>query len=457
MMQYRTLNPATEALVKDYPLHTAAEVEDAVAKAHALFLSDWSQGPIEPRLTVLSKLADLLVERRDVFAKAMSVEMGKPIAQARSELKLCAGIARYYADHAKDFLKPVPYASDAGEAWVEHHPIGCLLAVEPWNFPIYQLVRVIAPAIAVGNPVLFKHAEIVPHCAELFETVVRDAGAPQGACTNLYISPDQVAELIGDDRIQGVALTGSERAGSAVAARASQQLKKTTLELGGNDVFLVLDDCDLDKAVKVGAGARLYNAGQVCTAAKRFVLHEKIADRFLEAFSRQLQGAKMGDPMDEGTTLGPLSSKAALDRLAGQVETAVAKGAKLMFGGKQADRPGYFFEPAILTGIARDNPAFYEEFFGPVAQVYVVKDDDEAVALANDSHFGLGGSIFSGDVARAKKLASRIETGMVFINTATDSLPELPFGGIKRSGFGRELGDVGILEFVNRKLVVVSG
>jgi len=309
----------------------------------------------------------------------------------------------------------------------------------------------------VGNPVLFKHAEIVPHCAELFETIVRDAGAPAGACTNLYISTDQVAELIGDDRIQGVALTGSERAGSAVAARASEKLKKTTLELGGNDVFVVLDDCDLAKAVKTGAGARLYNAGQVCTAAKRFVLHEKIADQFLAAFAKQLQSAKMGDPLDETTTLGPLSSKAALERLNQQVETAVAKGAKLMFGGKPADRPGYFFEPAILTVIARDNPAFYEEFFGPVAQVYVVANDDEAVALANDSHFGLGGSIFSGDIARAKALASRIETGMVFINSATDSLPELPFGGIKRSGFGRELGDVGILEFVNRKLVVVSG
>ena len=456
-MGYRTLNPATEDLVKEYPQHTAQEVENAVATAHALYLSDWSQGPIEPRLAVLSKLAELLSARAGDLAKAMSIEMGKPIAQARSELKLCTGIAAYYAEHAKDFLKPKPYASDAGEAWVEFHPIGCLLAVEPWNFPIYQLIRVIAPAIAVGNPVLFKHAEIVPHCAELFETIVHDAGAPKGACTNLYISTDQVAELIGDDRIQGVALTGSERAGSAVAARASEKLKKATLELGGNDVFVVLDDCDLDKAVKTGAGARLYNAGQVCTAAKRFVLHEKIADQFLSAFAQRLQDAKMGDPQDEATALGPLSSKEAMDRLKKQVDAAVANGAKLLFGGKPADRPGYFFEPAILTDIARENPAYYEEFFGPVAQVYVVKDDDEVVALANDSHFGLGGSIFSTNIERAKALASRIETGMVFINSATDSLPELPFGGVKRSGFGRELGDVGIMEFVNRKLVVVAG
>jgi len=455
-MIYRSLNPATGELVKEYALHAPAEVEQAVATAHRLFLSSWSQGPIEPRLAVLSKLAELIDERAGVLAKAMSIEMGKPIAQARSELKLCATISRYYAENANDFLKPTPYASTAGEAWVEYHPIGCLLAIEPWNFPIYQLVRVIAPAIAVGNPVLFKHSEIVPHCAELFEAIAHDAGAPEGACTNLYISIDQVAELIGDDRIQGVALTGSERAGSAVAARASEKLKKATLELGGADVFVVLDDCDLAKAVKVGVGARLYNAGQMCTAAKRFVLHEKIADDFLDAFSKQLQSAKMGDPLDETTTLGPLSSKGALDRLSQQVDAAVAKGATLAFGGKPANRPGYFFEPAILTGIERDNPAFYEEFFGPVAQVYVVANDDEVVALANDSHFGLGGSIFSSDIERAKALASRIETGMVFINSATDSLPELPFGGIKRSGFGRELGDVGILEFVNRKLVVVS-
>jgi succinate-semialdehyde dehydrogenase/glutarate-semialdehyde dehydrogenase len=272
----------------------------------------------------------------------------------------------------------------------------------------------------------------------------------------LYISNQQVSDLIGDDRVQGVALTGSERAGSAVAARASEKLKKSTLELGGNDVFIVLDDADIEKAAEIGAMARLANAGQVCTAAKRFVLHEAIADRFLDAFSARMKGVTLGDPLDPSTTLGPLSSKGALDRLEKQVEAAVAKGATLLFGGKAADRQGYFYEPTILTGIARDNSAFYEEFFGPVAQVYVVGSDDAIVELANDSHFGLGGSVFSRDVQRAKTLASRIETGMVFINTATGSMPELPFGGIKNSGFGRELGDLGIKEFVNKKLVVVA-
>ncbi|MCJ2131171.1 NAD-dependent succinate-semialdehyde dehydrogenase [Methylobacterium sp. E-045] len=457
MAAYSTINPFTEQLVKTYPPHTPEHVEAALAKADALYRSDWSRGPMANRLPILAKLADLLTERSETLAKAASTEMGKLIQQSRDELKICAGIARYYAEKATEFLKPVPYETSLGEAWVEHHPIGVLVAVEPWNFPFYQLVRVVAPAIAVGNPILLKHSEIVPHCAELFEALVREAGAPDGACTNLYISNQQVSDLIGDERIQGVALTGSERAGSAVASRASEKLKKSTLELGGNDVFIVLDDADIEKAAEVGAMARLANAGQVCTAAKRFVLHEAIADRFLDAFSAWMKGVTLGDPLDPSTTLGPLSSKGALDRLEKQVEAAVAKGATLLFGGKAADRQGYFYEPTILTGIARDNPAFYEEFFGPVAQVYVVGSDDEIVELANDSHFGLGGSVFAGDISRAKALASRIETGMVFINTATGSMPELPFGGIKNSGFGRELGDLGIKEFVNKKLVVVAG
>ncbi len=314
----------------------------------------------------------------------------------------------------------------------------------------------VAPAIAVGNPVLMKQADIVPLYAALFEAAVRDAGAPEGAVTNLYVSREQVAGLIDDDRVQGIALTGSERAGSDVGARASGKLKKVTLELGGNDVFVVLDDADIERAAEVGAFARLFNAGQVCTAAKRFILHEAIADKFLAVFSRHLQAVKPGDPLDPETTLAPLSSRRALEMLAGQVDAAVEKGAKLLFGGKVADRKGFFYEPTILTDISRDNPAYFEEFFGPVAQVFVVRNDDEAVALANDSNFGLGGSIFAGDVARGRRLASRIEAGMVWINSATDSLAELPFGGVKHSGFGRELGDVGTMEFVNRKLVVVA-
>ncbi|PZO05046.1 MAG: succinate-semialdehyde dehydrogenase [Alphaproteobacteria bacterium] len=456
-MAYRTLNPFTEAAVKTYDPHTDEQVKIALSKADDIFKSDWCQGDIAPRLKVLSRMAELLTKRSADLAAKMAEEMGKPIIQGAQEIELCAGIAQYYAENAAELLKSQPYESQLGEAWVQHHPIGVLLAVEPWNFPIYQLIRVIAPAIAVGNPVLFKHAGIVPGCAEMFETLVRDAGSPEGMVVTLYISSEQVSELIGDDRIQGVAVTGSEGAGSKVAARASEMLKKSTLELGGSDVFVVLDDADVTAAAQAGAEARLSNAGQVCTGAKRFIVQKKVADDFIAAFSEGMQSAVMGDPMDASTTLGPLSSEDALEGLIKQVDAAVEHGAELLTGGKRADRKGFFFEPTILTGITRDNPAFHQEFFGPVAQLYIVEDDDAVVALANDSPYGLGGSIFSGDTDRARKLASRIETGMVFINTPTTSMPELPFGGVKRSGYGRELGDLGIKEFVNRKLVVIAG
>ncbi|WP_414165947.1 NAD-dependent succinate-semialdehyde dehydrogenase [Superficieibacter sp. BNK-5] len=455
-MAYQTVNPFTNQLIKEYPTHSDADVEAALKKADALYHSAWAKGDIDQRLPVLHKLADLLDTQNEELAKIASREMGKLIEQSRAEVKLCAQIARYYADHAKDFLAPVKYDSELGDAWVEHHPIGVLMAVEPWNFPYYQLMRVLAPNLAAGNPIIVKHASIVPHCAETFEHLVREAGAPDGAYTNLFISSDQVAAIIDDDRVQGVALTGSEKAGGIVAAQAAKKLKKATLELGGNDVFVVLDDSDLEKAVKVGVQARLQNAGQVCTAAKRFIIHVKVADAFLSKFTDAFREVKLGDPLDESTTLGPLSSKDAVDTLTKQVDEAVKNGAKVHVGGKPVEHQGNFFEPTILTHISRNNPAYFEEFFGPVAQVYVVKDDDEIVKLANDSHYGLGGAIFSQNIERAKRLASRIETGMVYINSLTDTAAELPFGGVKRSGFGRELSDLGIKEFVNQKLVVVS-
>lgn len=455
-MSYQTINPASNKLIKSWPAHTDAQVEQALATADALYHSDWSKGSIQPRLQVLQKLATLIEERVEELATAASEEMGKLIGQSRGEVELCAQIARYYAENAERFLSPVRYPSELGEAWVEHHPIGVLVAVEPWNFPFYQLMRVLAPNLAAGNPVLAKHAQNVPHCATLFADLVSQAGAPEGAWTNLFASNEQIAELIADDRVQGAALTGSERAGSAVAQQAGKYLKKTTLELGGNDVFVVLDDCDLDKAVKAGAGARLSNCGQVCTAAKRFLVHEKIAETFMAKLVAAFETVKIGDPLDPNTTLGPLSSAEARDRLEKQVKQAVEKGAKLVLGGKPVDGAGCFYQPTILTGITRDNPAWFEEFFGPVAQIFIVRNDDEVVELANDSHYGLGGAVFTGDIARGKALASRIETGMVYINSASNTAPELPFGGIKRSGFGRELSDLGIKEFVNQKLVVIS-
>ncbi|MGJ7470218.1 NAD-dependent succinate-semialdehyde dehydrogenase [Kosakonia cowanii] len=454
-MAYQTVNPFNNQLIKAYPNHSDADIEATLRQADALYHSEWAKGSIDQRLPVLHKLADLLESHQEELAKIATQEMGKLIAQSRSEVQICAQIARYYADNAKKFLAPVKYDTELGDAWVEHHPIGIIMAVEPWNFPYYQLIRVLAPNLAAGNPVICKHASIVPHCAEAFAHLVREAGAPEGAWTNLFISSDQVSAIIADPRVQGAALTGSEKAGSAVASQAAKHIKKSTLELGGNDVFIVLDDADLEKAVKTGVQARLANAGQVCTAAKRFIVHQKVADQFLRQFTDAFQQVKMGDPLDESTTLGPLSSKDAVETLSKQVSEAVQKGAKLHFGGKPANSEGNFFEPTILTHITRDNPAYFEEFFGPVAQIYVVQDDEEAVRLANDSHYGLGGAIFSRDVERAKGLASRIETGMVYINWLTDTSAELPFGGVKRSGFGRELSDLGIKEFVNQKLVVV--
>lgn len=454
-MAYQTVNPFNNQLIKAYPNHSDADIEATLRQADALYHSEWAKGSIDQRLPVLHKLADLLESHQEELAKIATQEMGKLIAQSRSEVQICAQIARYYADNAKKFLAPVKYDTELGDAWVEHHPIGIIMAVEPWNFPYYQLIRVLAPNLAAGNPVICKHASIVPHCAEAFAHLVREAGAPEGAWTNLFISSDQVSAIIADPRVQGAALTGSEKAGSAVASQAAKHIKKSTLELGGNDVFIVLDDADLEKAVKTGVQARLANAGQVCTAAKRFIVHQKVADQFLRQFTDAFQQVKMGDPLDESTTLGPLSSKDALETLSKQVSEAVQKGAKRHFGGKPANSEGNFFEPTILTHITRDNPAYFEEFFGPVAQVYVVQDDEEAVRLANDSHYGLGGAIFSRDIERAKGLASRIETGMVYINWLTDTAAELPFGGVKRSGFGRELSDLGIKEFVNQKLVVV--
>ena len=456
-MAYQSVNPATGEVVKTFTPHDQQKIDQTLERGQALFKSDWSQHDHLPqRLDVLLKFADLLLEQKEQLATLMSSEMGKLIAQGRDEIELCAGIARYYSAQAAEFLKPVQYPTDLGEAWVENHPLGLIMAVEPWNFPFYQLMRVFAPNYAIGNPVMLKHASIVPQCAEKFEALIRDAGAPDGAFTNLFISPDQVAEIIADQRVQGVALTGSEGAGSVVAQQASKHLKKSTLELGGNDVFVVLDDADMEKAITIGCQARLNNAGQVCTAAKRFILHEKIAAQFRQGMLEAFKAIKIGDPLDESTQLGPLSSKDAADKLYKQVQKAVKQGATLLTGGHPVQGQGFFFEPTILENISIDNDAWYEEFFGPVAQIYIAKDDDEIVEIANNSNYGLGGAIHSKDIERAKKLASRIETGMLWINWYTASSPELPFGGVKRSGYGHELADIGFSEFVQKRLVVVK-
>ncbi|WP_286833379.1 MULTISPECIES: NAD-dependent succinate-semialdehyde dehydrogenase [Acinetobacter] len=454
-MAYQSINPFTNQKLKDYPPHTDEHIQNALDQAEQILKSDWPQ-QIDQRIKVLRNVAQKLREQKTELAKLMTLDMGKLIKQSEGEIESCAKIAEYFADHAKEFLAPVSYETELGEAWVEHHPLGIVMAVEPWNFPFYQLMRVFAPNCAIGNPVLVKHAGIVPQCAEAFEKLVLEAGAPRGVWINLFISSDQVQEIIADPRVQGVALTGSEGAGSAVAEQAGKYIKKSTLELGGNDVFIVLDDADLEKAIKIGCQARINNSGQVCTAAKRFILHEKIADEFKAGMLKAFQELKIGDPLDLETTLAPLSSADALEKLTKQVDKAVAHGATVLTGGKPIEHAGNFYEPTILENISRDNPAWYEEFFGPVAQIYVAKDEDEIVSIANDSHYGLGGVIHSQDIERAKKLASRVETGMIWINWFTDTAPELPFGGIKNSGYGHELSIDGFREFTQKRLVVVK-
>ena len=343
-----------------------------------------------------------------------------------------------------------------GEAVVENAPLGVLFCIEPWNFPYYQLARVAGPNLMLGNTLIVKHAPNVPQCALAFEKLFLEAGAPKGTYTNVFLSNDQAAEVIADPRIKGVALTGSERAGSAVAAEAGKALKKSTMELGGADAFIVLGDADMDKAIEWATFGRMNNAGQCCVAAKRFILEETIADEFVNRFKAALAKFVPGDPTDPKTTLAPLCTERALTLVESQIESAVKGGATVLLGGKRVDRPGYFLEPTILTNIKPENPVFHQEFFAPVALIFRVKNDDEAVKLANDSPYGLGGSVITKDIERGKRIARQIDTGMVFINQATWTAPDLPFGGVKNSGYGRELSDLGIGEFVNKKLIRVA-
>ena len=455
-MAYQSVNPTTGKVLKTFENHTDAEIEAALASAHALYKSPWCKGSRGPRLKVLHRFAELMDERVEDFARILTDEMGKRIKEARTEVRITADIARYYADNAETFLAREKVPTAKGDAWIEYHPIGVVVAVEPWNFPLYQLIRVAGPNLAIGNPVLAKHASMVPQAAVAFERLLLEAGAPMGAWTNIFATGDQIGRLIADDRVQGVALTGSEGAGSIVAANAGKNLKKSVMELGGSDVFVVLDDADVDKAVAAGVEARLRGCGQVCNGAKRFLVHEKVADEFLKKFVEQFTNTKIGDPMDESVGLGPMASVGARNDIAAQVERAVKAGAKVLVGGTTIDGPGAFYAPTILTDVSRDNPAYFEEFFGPVAQVHIVRSDEEVVNIANDSNFGLSGAIFTADIERAKALASEVETGSVWINTSSFTGPELPFGGVKRSGYGRELAGAGIKELVNQKMVLVA-
>ena len=451
-MSYQSVNPFDGKAGPIFNELNDLQLEHAIATAQTCFIN-WKTKPYRERAVILEKASSLLRSHVDDFARLATLEMGKRINEARGEVKFSADILSYYAQHAENFLAPQKLQPKLGEAHMESTPFGVLFCVEPWNFPYYQLARVAGPQLMAGNTLVVKHAGCVPQCAMAFEKLLLDAGAPAGLYTNLVISHEQSEKLIDDDRIKGVALTGSVAAGRSIAARAGQNLKKSSMELGGSDAFIVLDDADLTKTIPWAVWGRMYNGGQTCCAAKRFIVIDSIADKFIEQFKTALSALTVGDPMQEATTHGPMSTEAALLQLVRQVDDAVAHGAKVLMGGKRIDRPGAFMEVTILTDIKPGNPAFRDEFFGPVVSFFRVKDEAAAIALANDSDFGLGGSVWTQDIARGKRVASQIDTGMVFVNNIDWSDAAMPFGGIKNSGYGRELGNMGIQEFVNKKLV----
>jgi succinate-semialdehyde dehydrogenase / glutarate-semialdehyde dehydrogenase len=451
---YRSVNPATGEVLKTFTEHTDQEVMDALAKADSAFLS-WAARPIAERVKIIARAAQLLLERKSELATLATLEMGKRIAESRGEVEVSAAILQYFADNAATFLAPKPINSAMGDAHMEFSPLGVLLSIQPWNYPYYQLSRFVGPHLMSGNVILLKHAPGVPQCAVAFERIMKEAGLPDGVYTNLFLSNDQAGALIDDPRVKGIALTGSERAGEALASRAGKNLKKSTMELGGSDSFIVLDDADLDHTVAMAILGRFGNNGQTCVGAKRFIVVESMLDKFLPRFIAAARALKLGDPLDESVTLGPLSSDAALQLILRQIGDATSHGATVLLGGNRAGTVGAFLEPTILMGISPDNPAYKQEFFGPAALVFAAKDEAEAIAIANDSPFGLGGSVYTSDIERGKRVASRLETGMVFINYPDLSWPDLPFGGVKRSGYGKELSNMGLEEFLNKKMVIV--
>jgi succinate-semialdehyde dehydrogenase / glutarate-semialdehyde dehydrogenase len=451
---YATVNPYTGETEKEFPFLETGEIDGVVEKAHAAFL-EWRRRPVEERAQVVGRAAELMLERKDEFAALVTREMGKRIQEAAGEVQLAASILDYYAKNGPRFLEPRTIEVMQGEAVVENEPIGVLLAIEPWNYPLYQVVRVAGPNLVLGNTILLKHAELNPQTALAIEQLFRDAGAPEGVYTNVFLRIPDVEQVIAHPHVEGVTLTGSERAGSSVASLAGKHLKKSVLELGGSDPFIVLDTEDLGRTVKAATMGRMQNSGQACIAAKRLIVPEDLYEPFVEGLKQAFSTFSPGDPGDPGTTLAPLSSEQAAADLHAQIQDAIDKGATVVTGGGRPDHPGAFVEPTILTDVTPDMRAYSEELFGPAAVVYKVRDEEEAVELANNSRFGLGAAVFSGDLDKARAVADRIEAGMVWVNQPTGSSAELPFGGVKRSGYGRELSELGMFEFANRKLTRV--
>ncbi|MEH2036339.1 NAD-dependent succinate-semialdehyde dehydrogenase [Nostoc sp.] len=455
-MAIATINPATGETLKTFEALNDTEIVAKLDLADRTF-EQYRQTSFSQRSQWLEKAADILEQDKAEFAKLMTLEMGKPFKAAIAEVEKCAAVCRYYAEHAPGFLADVSVKTDASQSFVRYQPMGAILAVMPWNFPFWQVFRFAAPALMAGNVGLLKHASNVPQCALAIEDIIRRAGFPEGAFQTLLIGAAKVADLMADDRVKAATLTGSEPAGASLAVAAGKQIKKTVLELGGSDPFIVLESADLEAAVVTATTARMLNNGQSCIAAKRFIVADAIADKFEKLLLEKFEALKVGDPMEPDTDLGPLATPGILQDLDQQVQGAISSGGKVITGGHPlSDRPGNFYPPTIIIDIPTDTTIAKEEFFGPVALLFRVPDIDAAIKLANDSPFGLGASAWTTNKQESDRLVEEIEAGAVFINSMVKSDPRLPFGGIKRSGYGRELSIQGIHEFVNVKTVWVK-
>ena len=453
MSDYQVNNPATGEVEATYPAASEQDIQNAIEQADSAY-QDWRQVSFDERSALLHKVADLYLERQDTLARIVATEMGKPVAQAKGEIGLVAEIYRYYADNAEQLLAPSIIEVDSGHASVEKHPVGALLGIMPWNYPHYQVARFAAPNLMAGNTIILKHAPQCPKTAEAIVDILKDAGLPKGVYNNVFATNEQAATIIEDERVQGVSLTGSERAGQAVAKIAGGALKKVVLELGGSDAFIVAADADIEQAVKGAISGRFGNTGQACNAAKRLIIIESVYDKFVEDFTNAVRDMTLADPLDERTFIGPMSSKAAATNLQAQLDSAIKAGATVLVeGGMIKDKPGAWFAPAVLTDVDESMDVYREELFGPVAVVYKARDIEHAIQIANDVPFGLGASIQTQDADLAADIADKLDVGMVTINAPSGSEANTPFGGVKRSGFGRELGTLGITEFLNHKLI----
>ena len=454
-MAIASINPTTGEKLKEFSAFDDAEIEKRLSCAEKAFRK-YRRTTFTERSELLHAVSELLFQETQKFAEIITLEMGKLFRNAVSEIEKCARGCRFYAENGARFLEEEPAQTDAAESYVEYQPLGPVLAVMPWNFPFWQVFRFAAPALMAGNVGLLKHASNVPQCALAIEGILCRAGFEDGVFQTLVIEPEQVEKLIVDSRVKAVTVTGSEKAGAAVASTAAREIKKAVLELGGSDAFIVMPSADFDSALSTAIKARTINTGQSCIAAKRFIIADEIHEQFLQQFVERMRGLKIGDPMDPATELGPLATERILQRVDDQVQKTIAAGAKLLTGGNRIHGPGFFYEPTVLVDVPKDSPAYREEVFGPVASVFRARDAADAIALANDTTFGLGSSAWTKDREEQKLFASELDAGMVFINAMVASDPRLPFGGVKRSGFGRELGAAGIREFTNTKTIWIS-